>query len=310
MDLQLLRSKVESVYGTDPTIAAANYVWAENVVYTPKGDRVFANPAMPAVGGVAGWSVGEHGEISFETPLVGSGTAGVAPNCGPLLKACGFSETIVEETSVTYALVANPRGGDSLAHQWTDDLHRHLMLGSRGKLGVKVAEGQRPMLALMYRGLHASGSAASAPVPGDATWTGWNDVEPVSSALTTFSFGGTNMGLRQLDIDFTDNVKFADRPHQELVDLLGERKGTGNLQVTSPALGSINFEALCKANTLSTIALVHGVDAGRIVTINATAQNAMPTYGRGQDGRHTSSVGLTLNAAAPGASTEFTIVFT
>lgn len=39
----------------------------------------------------------------FEVELKGSGSAGVAPEYGPLLRACGLSETVVADTSVTYA---------------------------------------------------------------------------------------------------------------------------------------------------------------------------------------------------------------
>ena len=42
-------------------------------------------------------------EVTFEVEMAGSGTAGTAPAFGPLLKACGNSETIVTDTSVTYA---------------------------------------------------------------------------------------------------------------------------------------------------------------------------------------------------------------
>ena len=49
----------------------------------------------------------QHVEITFEVELAGSGSAGTAPAWGPIIRACGFSETISASTSVTYAPVSS-----------------------------------------------------------------------------------------------------------------------------------------------------------------------------------------------------------
>lgn len=46
------------------------------------------------------------GTITLKLPCAGASAAGTAPDYGVLLKACGWSETIVGGTSVTYKLVA------------------------------------------------------------------------------------------------------------------------------------------------------------------------------------------------------------
>ena len=48
---------------------------------------------------------GIHSELDFEVELAGSGAAGTAPAWGPLIRACGMSETITAATDVKYAPV-------------------------------------------------------------------------------------------------------------------------------------------------------------------------------------------------------------
>jgi hypothetical protein len=45
--------------------------------------------------------------VSFDVEIAGSGTAGTAPKWSALMQACGFSETIVSVTSVTYAPISS-----------------------------------------------------------------------------------------------------------------------------------------------------------------------------------------------------------
>ncbi|MCK7495178.1 MAG: hypothetical protein MZW92_31855 [Comamonadaceae bacterium] len=42
-------------------------------------------------------------QLTFDVEIKGSGAAGTAPELGVLLKGCGFGETVVAVTSVTYA---------------------------------------------------------------------------------------------------------------------------------------------------------------------------------------------------------------
>src|ERR1044071_9538624 len=56
--------------------------------------------------------------ITFGVEMKGSGSAGTAPPAGPLLRACGLSETIVASTSVTYASISS--AFESVTIYWYD----------------------------------------------------------------------------------------------------------------------------------------------------------------------------------------------
>src|SRR4051812_18204036 len=126
MDRQLLLAKQEVTYGTDPVGTAANTIWAEEVSMKPTGQRVSSAVSKPGVGPQAEQTYGEHVELSWKVPLVGSGVAGTAPKWGPCMKACGWNEAVVAVTSVTYSLAPNPKAtATSMTLKWRDARRTH-----------------------------------------------------------------------------------------------------------------------------------------------------------------------------------------
>lgn len=309
MNRQALFLKQEATYGTAVALSAADVVHAENVKYQPKGDVVKGDPAKPGYGAVPGVVYGEHGELSFDVPLAASGTAGAAPKWGAILKACGWTETIVATTSVTYAL-GNPQLADSLTIKWRDAKRTHILAGARGRVSLKLTAGQRPMLSFTFRGLHQDVTASAAPVAADVTWTGWNDSLPIQQGRTTFSLGGVAMTLRDFSLDSSDNVRFTDVPHQENVELLGARELTGKLKAGTPDVAVFNPETKWRTNEVLVSALVHGVgSAGNIVTINSRGQLGEPSYSRDND-QDLFESGFMLVGSNLGADDDIAIVLT
>jgi len=131
MNRQALFAKKETAYGTPAALTAADVIHAENVRYTPKGEIVKGDPAKPGFGSIPGVVYGEHGELTFDEPLAGSGTPGTAPKWGLFMKAVGWTETVVATTSVTYALGLPPQA-DSLTFRWRDAKRTHVLAGARG----------------------------------------------------------------------------------------------------------------------------------------------------------------------------------
>lgn len=283
MNRQALFAKKEAVYGTAIALTAADVIHAESVKYSPKGEVVKGDPAKPGFGAVPGVVYGEHGDLSFDVPLAASGVAGTAPKWGMFLLACGWNEDVEAGVSVTYGL-GNPGLADSLTLKWRDAKRTHILAGARGRVSLKLAAGQRPMLSFVFRGLHADVTASAAPTPADVEWTGWIDSLPIQQGRTTFSLGGTAMTMRDFSLESSDNVVFTDVPHQENVELLGARELTGKLKAGVPDIAVFNPENKWRTNEVLVAALVHGVgSAGNIVTINGRGQLGEPTYSRDND---------------------------
>lgn len=308
-DRQLLLIKAEANYGEGAAAAAADVVWGENVAFRPIGQVVTGAPAKPGLGGVRGFSYGEHAELTFSVPLGGSAAAGTAPKWGALFKACGWAETIAAGVSVTYSLAADPAASPSVAPIWRDGIHLHQLVGARGRVGFTFEEGQRPLANFALRGLLMPVDAGEPLVHGDADFTGWKDLKPVSQGSTLFSIGAIEPPLRSLTLEQSDNVLFSDRPNQKSVDLVGARTWSGRLRVSSLSPDDLNFEALRLANTLSTLALTHGTVAGQILTLNVKAETGMPTYSDDR-GVHVSEVDLMPKPSGLSVDDEISLVLT
>lgn len=92
---KVLLSKIEATYALDPVpTAGANAVLIKNVEFTPmEMELVTRDNIKPYFGNDEDLLAVIYGKLSFETELVGSGTAGTAPPIGQLLRACSMSET-------------------------------------------------------------------------------------------------------------------------------------------------------------------------------------------------------------------------
>ena len=283
MDRQLLLAKKEVTYGTAPVLSPADALLAENVTFKLADTEVTLNTAKPGSGAEPAKSFGQHCELGFEIQLATSGALGVAPKWGHLPKACGWSETIVAATSVTYAMMVNALLADSETFIWRDgEMRKHLVTGWRGRMGLKLSAGGIPKLTFNGRGLHHDVTqAAGVLVHADADWTGWKDADPVSKDTTTFEFDGiAGLGVREFGFEQSDNVKYINVPGQENVQLRGERKFTGNAKFTEPPPNTINFETIWRRKLIKPFSMVHGQTAGDVFTVNGNTQIGAPDYSR------------------------------
>jgi len=280
MSYQLLLAKTEVTPGTDVVPAAVNTVQALNVSHKLLGDRVTIDVAKPSTTAAEGQIVGEHVEFSFDVPLSTSGVAGTAPAWGSLIKACGYAETIVATTSVTYAPLSDLALTPALTMQWRDSLRTMKALMSRGKVGLKVSAKNIPMLSFMYRGILVPMAAGAQLVPGDANFTTWPTVKPVAQGRSTFSLGGVAMSLLELTADTADNVKFIDLTNQKGVFLKGDRNMSSKIKAQMPAVATYSPEAKWLAGSKEVFQFVHGTAPGGIATVNGRQQLDSPSWSR------------------------------
>lgn len=309
MSFQLLLAKTEVTPGTDSVPVAANAVYAEGVSFMPKGERVTLDPAKPSTTANPGVIVGIHSEISFDVPLSSSGSPGVAPAWGALMKACGYSETIVATTSVTYAPLADLALTPALTKVWRDSLRNHKMLMCRGKVGLKISAKQIPRLSFTFRGIHVPLAVGAALVPADGTFTPWTDVLPVAQGRSTFSLGGVAMQLLELSADTADNIKFYDLTGQKGVFLKGDRNMSSKIKAWQPAVGTYSPEAKWIAGAKEQFAFVHNTTAGQIITVNGRQQLGTPSWSR-VDETDTFESGGFLVGSDIAANDDFSIVLT
>lgn len=111
-------AKTESVYGQDstPTGAVNAILFAGQPTLTPMQlTSVQRDTIRPYFGNAETLPTSIYGKLDFPVEMAGSGTPGVAPAWGALLRMCGFSETILATDLTATGQAGGGAGGIKLA---------------------------------------------------------------------------------------------------------------------------------------------------------------------------------------------------
>src|SRR4030042_1860926 len=140
-----LAAKIEATEGTKETLAAADAMLHKNLVFSPEIEQYARELLRGTLSRDPSLSGKRSAKIGFDVELVGSGTAGTAPFWGPLMKACGFSETIVASTSVTYKPATNSLSNSMTLGGYMDGMIKRLW-GARGNVQFTIGAGKPGLL--------------------------------------------------------------------------------------------------------------------------------------------------------------------
>ncbi len=267
-DLQLITAKEETTYGTDsaPT-GAANAILAQNVKLTPMAaTEVTRQHARPFQGARPALLVGKHMKITFEVEAKGSGTAGTTPGFGVLLRSCKMAEVIVAATSVTYSPVSSNHKSCSLYFYIDGILFK--IIGARGDWKYKLNADGIVVIEFTFTGLFTKPSSVAVPAPTWGTQMTQIPQEATTETVPTFSIGafGTG-GLRSLTFSAGNEVKYRNIVRRRQVIIPGSDE-TLEFQIEAEALATFDPFALADAGTPQAVTIVHGIGAGKIVTLS------------------------------------------
>ena len=187
----LLLAKIESSYGVAPTpTAAANAMLVANLQVMPFEAQVAQRQTVqPFQGGRQRIHWGLMSRCSFEVELAGAGAAATAPKWGPLIRACGFSETARSGAAGTI--------GDKVAVGTPDGAFTYT------KTTAFDGTAQRTVTLECTTG-GGSGTAeftVSAPAAGDQS--AYNATGEVMTDATAFDLGGSAQITPTIGTDFS-----------------------------------------------------------------------------------------------------------
>lgn len=263
----ILLAKTESSYSVDPTLAAASdSMLVRNVrIGTLQQELDERRPARPWFG-IAGKAVAKSlRTISFDVELAGSGTAGTAPGFGPLLKACGMSETTVAVTSVTYAPIST--GESSVYMKFYMDGKIYALAGCRGNVTFSFVRGRVPLMRFTFLGLYVIPADGAIVTP---TLTIFKTPLAVNLANTpTTSFHSYAAKLSELELDVGNVVTHNNKPQREAIDFL-DRMTKGRIKFEEELVATKDWYTIAKAGTTGALSVVHGTVAGNIATLGST----------------------------------------
>jgi hypothetical protein len=246
--------KLESTVGTDavPT-GTADWVEARNLEITPyEAETVERNIEMPYYGHGGTLPTGKYVSVQFQVAMVGSGTAGDVPKISPLIRACGFAETVNDDddpASVVYSPLSENIPAVTI-YVGIDGV-RHKLVGARGTLTLTMSAQQIPLFQFNFQAVYEGPDAAAQPVVNKA---GWQVEQPVGSATTTgVTIGGAQLAYSEFSADLANEIARLDLPGPQREISITNRAPTGSITVLAPGLDVFNPFALVNAG--STLAL-------------------------------------------------------
>jgi hypothetical protein len=278
---RLLLAAAEATYGVAPTFAAGDALLVSNLDIQPLDVNLLDRELVLPFFGNREKVVGQRmGSVTFDVEIAGSGTAGTAPRWGRCLRACGFGETVVNATSVTYAPASAAIIGLSL--DFNADGNRHLLTGCRGTATLNLAVGEIPRISFEFMGIY---NAVAKGTPLTPTFA--NQASPVvvnsqnTTSVSAFSFSGC---MESFSLALNNETPFRQLAGCSQNIPITDRAPSGELVIEAPLAGNgageKDFFALVSAQTLGAIGWQHGQTAGNIVTFNAPTCNLdSPTYG-------------------------------
>lgn len=301
-------AKIEATPGVDavPT-GAANAILVSDLSITQTYNNVDRGLIRPFFGASEQLAGTRSLEIGFDVELSGSGAAGTAPAWGPLLQACGMTETLVASTTATYLPNTDGATAKSLTIYYYDDGLLHKALMARGSCEFKLGMGERPVMSFKFTALDGGASAAGNP---SQTLTAWKAplviTDPNASDITLgctiaagVITGGTTYPSRGLTLNLGAEVKHIPLLGGESVDIVN-RDTTGSFSLDLTAAQEATMLADVAANTLISVGFSYGVAAGYKVAIHAPAVQRINPKKEDQDGRRLIGFDLRMTPTTAG----------
>ncbi len=271
--------KVETTYGTDavPTGAANAVLLVDEPEIVPLDmSTVDRKLIREYFGNSEQLPTGVFARINLKCEIAGAGAAGTAPAWGPLLRGCGFSETVTAGTKVEYKPVTgNPEGVSIYANK---DGLLHKLTGARGSVKLNFAVDDIPRFEFSFIGLFNPVTDGAMPA---TTLTAWKTPLPVNKANTpTFALHGYAAPLQSLSLDMGNQNDFYSLPNAAESILFSGRQPKGSVSMEAVSIAAKDWFTTIKNVTLDTMQLIHGTVAGNKVQIDAPkVQINSPKYG-------------------------------
>lgn len=203
----VILAKIESTYGSDPTPTvgsnAVRVIDLDLKVMKPPVERPTQQQSLARRPSKLGE---EFYEVNFKIEVVGSGSAGTAPRAGALLRACGFSETIVTGGSpvVKYRDINTSFESVTIWAYLGGRLHK--IVGCVGNVKGVCEAGKQIFLEFSMMGLKGATPAITS-VPTNATYDedGGGSVPICKNG--TFSYNNkTTLVTPMMDFDLQNTV--------------------------------------------------------------------------------------------------------
>lgn len=265
---KILLAKIQPDPAVDPVPDGSNAIVTKGLKVVPyDGNKVSRDIDRDALGNDLEFNTAPNVKITFGVELAASGTAGVAPGWGPILRACGFSEVVTLDTDVVYEPVSE--GFEAVALYIPHNGQLHKATNARGTVKFGLSSGGMPEMQFEFTGQWHAPVVAPPPVGIDTS--AFETPLPVNSVNTTLNIAGYAAKAESVDIDIANSVVFRDVMGSQEV-LITDRAPAGSMTIEAPDLATKDFFAASASHagvTLYPLVVEHGKTAGQIVNLSA-----------------------------------------
>lgn len=262
-------AKIESTYGTDSVPTATDAIETSGLQRNMyEGNVVTREIDRATLGADETVNTAPYVMLEFRVALAGAGSVGDVPRYGPLLRACGFAETINASTNVEYDPVSD--GFESCTIYYERDGERQIATGCRGTVTFQLSTGGYPEMVFRMTGLYNRPTPVTALV---ADLTGIPSPAPVNRRNTgTCTLGAYNLRLQSMTLNMG-----AETPHLDLVNfeevLYVDRAPAAEMVYMAPEISEIDIMGLVESHLgvvpKSALQVIHGQSAGNQIQIDA-----------------------------------------
>ena len=260
--------ELESSYGTDPTPTGADAILVSDLSITPQASDAIPRVLIrPYLGSSRQLLANTRVECSFSVELAGSTAAGTAPRVGKALRACGFSETVAANTSVTYAPVSGSFESATIYYNVDGVLHK--TTGCRGSWALEASVGEIPKLNFAFQGIYVAPTDAALPtVTYGAQATPLIFKNGNTTGFQLLSYAGA---LQSVNFDAGVTTQYMELVGGTKEVLITDRNSTGSVTLEAVTVATKDYFAAALTDTsLGNLTFTHGTAAGNIVQFAST----------------------------------------
>lgn len=307
---QVVAAKVEVTEGTLETLAAAD---ANAQILEPAKfeaniamfERKLMDVSYSNFKQITGTRLAQ---ISFKCENKGSGTAGTAPAIGKLLRACGFGETVVAVTSVTYAPVSALASIPTLTVAVYVDGVKKAIKGARGNVKYESQDGQPGFYEFTFIGVYDSVADVALLTPSGVETT-------VPVALLTAQFSVQTFSAFCSKVSFDMGNTLTPRPDINtgagyISTLLTGRAPKATFDPELELVATHDFYGRLLAGTTGVLTWRHTGSAGNICIFSAPVCQYTKIGDGDRDGMAITPVECALIRSAAAGNDEISIAYT
>jgi hypothetical protein len=305
----VVAAKVEVTEGTAIALAGAD---ASFQIMEPKFeadismfDRDILDVSLSRFKAIPGTKLGK---INFKVENKGSGTAGTAPAFGKLLRACGFTETVVAVTSVTYTPESSLALIPSLTIAVYRDGVKEQIRGARGNVKYSAKNGEPGMWEFEFVGVYDGVSDVALITP-----SGVETTVPIPLLNATFSIAAFSAFASQVSFDMGNKLEpRADINKAEgfISTLLTGRDPKGSVDPELELVATFDFYGRWVAGTTGVLTFRHTGSAGNICIVSAPVCQFAKISESDRNGLATVTADFNLPRNAAGGNDEISIAYT